>query len=64
MEDFFHTMANLRQRRPSKVEQFFSSHPVTEERIGIVDSEISRLPRKASLTHDTRDYQRFRARFR
>lgn len=64
MEDFFHTMANLRQRRPSKVEQFFSSHPVTEERIGIVDSEIRRLPRKASLTHDTRNYQQFRSRFR
>lgn len=64
MEDFFHKLEGLRQRKPSKVEQFFSSHPLTEQRIGIVDAEIGRLPRNASLTSDTRDYQRFRSRFR
>lgn len=64
MEDFFGKLGSLRQRRPSKVEQFFSSHPLTEERVRIVGSEIARLPRNASLTHDTRGYQQFRARFR
>lgn len=64
METFFGKLGNLRQRRPSKVEQFFSSHPLTEERVRIVDSEIARLPRNASLTHDTRGYQQFRSRFR
>jgi predicted Zn-dependent protease len=64
LETFFGKLGNLRQRRPSKVQQFFSSHPLTEERVQIVDSEIARLPRKASLTHDTRNYQQFRARFR
>ncbi|HVG07696.1 MAG TPA: M48 family metallopeptidase [Thermoanaerobaculia bacterium] len=64
LETFFGKLGNLRQRRPSKVQQFFSSHPLTEERVQIVDSEIARLPRKASLTHDTRSYQQFRARFR
>lgn len=64
METFFGKLGSLRQRRPTKVEQFFSNHPMTEERIQIVDAEISRLPRKASLTHDTRSYQQFRSRFR
>src|SRR5215208_5172646 len=53
LEDFFGKLGSLRQSRPSKVQQFFSSHPLTEERVQIVDSEISRLPRKSSLTHDT-----------
>lgn len=64
MGAFFGKLLNLRQRRPSKVEQFFSSHPLTEERIRIVDAEIDRLPRRASLTHDTRNFQSFRSRFR
>ena len=41
-----------------------ASHPQTNERISIVQSEISRLPRNASLTRDTRNYQQFRSRFR
>ena len=64
MLEFFNKMGSLRQRQPSKVEQFFASHPQTNERISIVQSEISRLPRKASLTRDTRNYQQFRSRFR
>ena len=54
----------MRQRKPTKVEQFFSSHPLTEERIRIVQAAASQLPRKASLTNDTKNYQQFRSRFR
>lgn len=64
METFFQKLQGLRQRRPSKVQQFFSSHPLTEERIANVDAEISRLPQSRSLTHDTRGFQQFRSRFR
>ncbi len=64
MLEFFQKMGSLRQRQPSKVEAFFSSHPLTSERTQIVQSEISRLPRSASLTRDTRNYQQFRSRFR
>ena len=64
MEDFFHKLSGLRQRRPTKVEQFFSTHPMTEQRINTVDAEIARLPRNRSLTSDTRNYQQFRSRFR
>lgn len=44
--------------------RFFASHPMTEERIRIVESEAAGLARKASLTHDTRNYQSFRSQFR
>jgi predicted Zn-dependent protease len=64
LEDFFGKLQSLHRERPSKVAQFFSNHPMTSERIRIVDSEIDRLPRRSSLTHDTRDYQRFRSEFR
>ena len=64
MEVFFQKLQGLRRQRPGKVQQFFSSHPLTEERIQIVDAEIDRLPRSRSLTHDTRNYQQFRSRFR
>jgi predicted Zn-dependent protease len=63
MVDFFGKLLDMRQRRPSKVEQFFSSHPMTEERIRNIQGEIARQPDRR-LTHDTRDYQRFRSRYR
>jgi predicted Zn-dependent protease len=61
---FLEELQSLRRSRPSKVQQFFSSHPLTEERIQNINAEIARLPRKASLTRDTRNYQQFRSRFR
>lgn len=61
---FFDKLLNLRARRPSVVERFFASHPMTEERIRIVESEAAGLAQKASLTHDTRNYQSFRSQFR
>jgi len=64
LEDFFGKLQQINRQRPSKVAQFFSNHPMTSERIQIVDSEIDRLPRRSSLTEDTRDYQRFRSSFR
>ena len=64
MVNFFEEMLSMRQRKPTKVEQFFSSHPLTEERIRNVQAAASQLPRKASLTNDTRNYQQFRSRFR
>ncbi len=45
MADFFEQMLQERQRRPGRVQQFFSSHPLTEDRIRIVQQEASRLPR-------------------
>jgi predicted Zn-dependent protease len=64
MVEFFGKLASLRQRRPSKVEQFFSSHPLTEQRIQNVQGEISRVGNTDRLIDDTQSYQRFRSRFR
>jgi beta-barrel assembly-enhancing protease len=64
MVDFYGEMLEMRKRRPSKVEQFFSSHPLTETRIQTIRAEASRLPRRSSLTNDTSNFQRFRSQFR
>ncbi|HEY0510360.1 MAG TPA: M48 family metallopeptidase [Thermoanaerobaculia bacterium] len=60
-EDFFGKLARLQRSRPSKVGQFFSDHPLTQERIQNVHAEIARLPRpRVALVRDSPDYQRFR----
>jgi predicted Zn-dependent protease len=64
MASLFQDLLQERTRRPTRVEQFFASHPLTEQRIQTVQAEASQLPRKASLTHDTRNYQSFRSEFR
>ena len=64
MVGFYGEMLDMRKRRPSKVEQFFSSHPLTETRIQNIRAEASRLPRRSSLTNDTNNFQRFRSQFR
>jgi predicted Zn-dependent protease len=58
---FMKELLALRRSRPNAVAQFFSSHPLTEDRIRNIDAAIAKLPRKASLTHDTQNYQRFRS---
>jgi predicted Zn-dependent protease len=63
MPDFFRVLLEERNRRPSGIEQFFSTHPVTEERIETTEAQIARLPRR-NLVRDTPDYQGFRQRFR
>lgn len=64
MVEFFKKLVDMRGRRPGKVQQFFGSHPLTEERIARVEAAIARLPQKGSLVDDTREYQSFRSKFR
>lgn len=59
----FRDLLELRSRRPTRVEQFFSSHPLTEDRIQRIEAAVEQLPARRSLAHDTPDYQRFRSRF-
>jgi predicted Zn-dependent protease len=56
----FRKLLALRGRKPSSVERFFSSHPLTEERIAEAEALARQLPRGSSMVHDTQDYQRFR----
>lgn len=60
--EFFRKLLSLRQRRPSDLERFFSSHPVTEERIRTTRKLADSLPDRGSLVDDTREYQRIRQR--
>jgi len=63
---FFQKLLAMRGRRPGKVERFFSSHPVTEDRIANVQAEIAALgtPGPSAGDGGDREYQQFRARFR
>ncbi len=58
----FQMLLSLRQGKPSSVGQFFSSHPLTEERIAHAERIAAGLPDSPSLTHDTPEYQEFRQR--
>ena len=49
MATMFQTLLGTRKQRPSSVEQFFSSHPLTENRIAAVRSQIASLPPKSGL---------------
>ncbi len=44
MATMFQTLLEQRERRPSSVEQFFSTHPLSEERIDNIQQQISELP--------------------
>lgn len=61
--EFFRILIAERQRRPSALEQFFASHPVTEDRIRRTEAEIATLP-DVRLVRDSHDFQVFRGRFR
>lgn len=58
----FEMLLSLRQGKPSSVGQFFSSHPLTEERIAHARAIAAALPDSRLLTHDTPQYQTFRQR--
>lgn len=49
MADMFRTLLEERQRRPSQVEQFFSTHPLSEERIQSIEQQTAQMPRRSGL---------------
>jgi predicted Zn-dependent protease len=58
----FEKLLALRGRKPSSVERFFSSHPLTEERIAETRTLVGQLPARPNPIEDTAEYQRFRKR--
>jgi predicted Zn-dependent protease len=65
MVTFFQKLLAVQGRRPGRVQQFFASHPVTEDRIAEVQAEIAALGAPAGgRDAEEAEYQRFRARFR
>lgn len=50
MVDLFRKLLDERRSSPNAVSQFFSTHPLTENRIRDVQREIARLPNRSDLT--------------
>ena len=63
---FFKELIEERERSPSTLEQWFSTHPLTEERIANVRSLIQQLPPSelANLAVTSQTYQTFKQRVR
>ncbi|HET7459946.1 MAG TPA: M48 family metallopeptidase [Longimicrobium sp.] len=66
LPQFFNKLQQEQQRNPSKVEQWFATHPMTGERIQNTQALINQTPGANStrLVTDTREFQNFRARVR
>jgi predicted Zn-dependent protease len=62
MADMFRVLLQRRESRPGSVGQFFSTHPLTEDRIRNVEALAARIDRSGLTRHD-RGYQRLRNRF-
>ncbi len=60
--DFFQTLMDTRDREPGRVEQFFATHPATQERIDNTRAAIEALPeeRLEGLQRDSEAFQTFR----
>lgn len=52
MVTMFQELISRQQRQPSSVEQFFSSHPLTQDRIESVRAQAEQLPPKNLITQD------------
>jgi predicted Zn-dependent protease len=61
---FFEELLSLQQRQPSRVEQWFSTHPTTQERVANARAIIAQTPgaQSSSLVTDTRAFQNIRSR--
>lgn len=62
MADMFRTLLAERQRQPSQLEQFFSTHPLSEERIVAIERQIDGLPRRSGLTTQDQGFRDLQAR--
>lgn len=60
----FQRLIDEQQRSPSAVEQWFSTHPLTQDRIQHVQSMIASMGNTSNLARDTQAYQTFRSRVR
>jgi predicted Zn-dependent protease len=62
MVTFFKELIAERERSPSTLEQWFSTHPLTEERIAHVRELIRQLPPQGNLQVTSSSYREFKAR--
>jgi len=66
LPQFFNKLEQEQQRNPSKVEQWFATHPGSAERVQNTTAAINATPgaNNSRLVTDTREFQSFRARVR
>jgi predicted Zn-dependent protease len=62
MVAMFQSLLEQRRRSPNSVDQFFASHPLTEERIRATQEHIAQLPAKSGLVMRDPAYQGVRQR--
>ena len=62
MATFFEKLLKLQKGKPSKLEQIFSTHPPTAERIATVRARIAQLPRKPNLKKDSQRFHQIKKR--
>jgi predicted Zn-dependent protease len=62
MAAMFRVLQAHAERNPSRVEQFFSTHPTTEERIREAERRAAELPQNANLITDEPQFQAIRSR--
>ncbi len=60
MATMFQKLMGERSSRPGSVEKFFSTHPLTEERIANVRAEAKKLPRKPNLATNDAGFSKAR----
>jgi len=60
IDSFFKKIDTINQRNQGALEQFFSSHPMTGERLRNVQIEISKLPPK-TFREDSSEFNRIKA---
>ncbi len=62
MLSFFNKLEKMNKQTPGKVARFFSSHPLTSERIQNVRDAMAKLPPKGFLSGDTAEFKRAQTR--
>lgn len=62
MVTMFQELLSRRQRTPGSVEEFFSSHPITEERIETVQAQIAQLPPRPNQILRDAEFQQIQQR--
>jgi predicted Zn-dependent protease len=62
----FQKLVDEQKTNPSRVSQFFATHPMAQERITNVRAQIAQTPgaTNSNLVTDTREFQQFRTRIR
>jgi predicted Zn-dependent protease len=61
MVAFFGKLQSMEKNAPSTLSKYFSSHPLTSDRIASVQREIAKLPPRNWIPEYASDYQRIKA---